>query len=56
MYHLVGEYTPAISDRVACAFLVENNHLRSSLVKLVDGGYTGLVYAVESVRDDQVGS
>jgi hypothetical protein len=40
VYHLVGEYTPVISDQVACAFLVEGNHLRGSLVKLVGGGYT----------------
>jgi hypothetical protein len=50
VYHLVGEYTPAIGDRVAHAFPVEGNPLRGSLVKLVDGHYSGLVYAVGGVR------
>ncbi len=50
VYHLVSEYTPAIGDRVAHAFLVEGNPLRGSLVKLVDGHYFGLVYAVGGVR------
>jgi len=46
MYHLVGEYTPAIGDRVARAFRVKGDHLRGSLVILVDGEYSRLVYAV----------
>ncbi len=49
VYHLVSEYTPAIGDQVAHAFLVKGNHLRGSSVKLVNGHYSGLVYAVESV-------
>ncbi len=49
VYHLVGEYTPAFGDQVASAFPVEGNHLRGSLVVLVDGGHSGLVYAVEGV-------
>jgi hypothetical protein len=50
VYHLFGEYTPAIGDQVAHAFLVEGNHLRGSLVKLVNRGYSGLVYAAKGVR------
>ncbi len=50
VYHLVGEYTPAIGDRVARAFPVKGNPLRGSLVKLVDGHYSGLVYAVGGVQ------
>jgi hypothetical protein len=50
MYHLVGEYTQSIGDQVAHAFPVEGNPLRGSLVKLVDGHYSGLVYAVGGVR------
>ncbi len=46
VYHLIGE----VGDRVAHAFLVEGNHLRGSLVILVNWGYSGLVYAVEGVR------
>ncbi len=48
--HLVGEYTPAIGDQVARAFLVKGDHLRGSSLILVDGEYSGLVYAVEGVR------
>ncbi len=50
VYHLVGEYTPAIGDWVARAFPVKGNHLRGSLIILVNGEYSGLVYAVEGVR------
>jgi hypothetical protein len=50
VYHLVGEYTPAIGNRVARAFPVEGDPLRGSLVKLVDGHYSGLMYAVGGVR------
>jgi hypothetical protein len=50
VYHLVGEYTPAIGIRIARAFPVEANHLRGSMVELVDGGYSSLVYAVKGVR------
>ncbi len=51
VYHLVHEYTPAaIGDWVAHAFPVDSNHLRGSLVKLVGGGYSGLVCAVRGVR------
>jgi hypothetical protein len=46
VYHLVGEYTPAIGDQVAHSFPVEGNPLRGSLVKLVNGHYSSLVYAV----------
>jgi hypothetical protein len=47
---VVGEYTPAIGDRVAHAFPVKGNALRGSSVKLVDGHYSGLVCAVGGVR------
>ncbi len=50
VYHLAGEYTPEIVDWVAHAFLVKGDHLRGSLVKLVGGHYSGLVYAVGGVR------
>jgi hypothetical protein len=50
VYHLVGEYKPVFGDRVARAFPVEGNHLRGSLVKLVEGHYSGLVYVVGGVR------
>jgi hypothetical protein len=50
VYHLVGEYTPAIGDQVAHAFPVEGNPLRGSSVKLVDGHYSSLVYAGGGVR------
>ncbi len=50
VYHLIGEYTPTISDRVAHAFPVEGDHLRGSSVILVHGEYSGLVYAVEGVH------
>ncbi len=51
VYHLVCEYTPAaIGDWVARAFPVDGNNLRGSLVRLVGGGYSGLVCAVEGVR------
>ncbi len=50
VYHLVGEYTPAIGDQVAHAFPVEGNSLRGSLEKLVNGHYSGLVYVVGGVR------
>jgi hypothetical protein len=49
VYHLVGEYTPAIGDWVARAFLVEGDPLRGSSVKLVNGHYSSLVYAVGGV-------
>jgi hypothetical protein len=39
-----------IGDWVARAFPVEGNHLRGSLVVLVNREYSGLVYAVEGVR------
>ncbi len=50
VYHLVGEYIPAISDQVARAFPVKGNPLRGSSVKLVDGHYSGLVDAVGGVH------
>ncbi len=50
VYHLAGEYTPAIGDRVARAFPVEGNPLRGSSIKLVNGHYSSLVYAVGGVR------
>ncbi len=50
VYHLVGEYTPVIGDRFARPFPVKGNPLRGSLVKLVNGHYSGLVYAVGGVR------
>ncbi len=50
VYHLVGVYTPAIGDQVARVFPVEGNPSRGSLVKLVNGHYSGLVYAVRGVR------
>ncbi len=46
VHHLVGEYTQAFGDQGAHAFPVEDNHLRGSSAVLVDGGHSGLVYAV----------
>ncbi len=50
VYHLVSDFTPATGVRVARAFPVEGNPLRGSLVKLVNGHYSSLVYAVGGVR------